>query len=168
MADMAARSILIDNMIVSWGVRGEANPEQQHLVGWTKRFLEQCDADGTRIFLPAPVVGESLLRVPVAEHDEVVATFARNFRILPFDLAAAREFARIWTQREPNIRAEDLRGGAEPKKGIYRFDCQIVAIAVSRKIECIYSHDADVKRFAGGEIEVREIPEPPEEQGALL
>lgn len=165
---MAAKSILIDSMIVSWGVRGEANPEQQHLIGWTQRFLQQCETDRTRVFIPAPVVAESLLRVPLAEHAHVTATFARHFRVLPFDLAAAREFARIWAEREPRIRAEDLRGGIEPKKGIYRFDCQIVAIAVSRNVECIYSHDGDVRRFAGSEINVREIPEPPQEQVPLL
>lgn len=165
---MAARSILIDNMVVSWGIRGEANPEQQHFVGWTQKFIEQCERDRVRIFIPAPVVAESLLRVPFDQHEIVTATYARHFRILPFDLAAAREFARIWTQREPGIRASDLRGGATPKKGIYRFDCQIVAIAISRKIDCIYSHDTDVARFAAGEIDVREIPEPPPEQGSLL
>ncbi len=124
--------------------------------------------DGVRVFVPAPVVGESLLRVPPDEHEQAIATFARYFRVLPFDLAAAREFARIWNQREPHIRAEDLREGIEPKKRIYRFDCQIVAIAVSRKMECIYSHDADVRRFAGGEIDVRTIPRPPDEQVPLL
>ena len=165
---MPAKSILIDSMIVSWGIRGEANPEQQHLIDWTERFLQQCETDRVRIFVPAPIVAESLLRVPLAEHEHVTATFARHFRILPFDLAAAREFARIWIEREPHIRAEDLRGGIEPKKGIYRFDCQIVAIAVSRKVDCIYSHDSDVRRFAGGEIEVCEIPPPPEEQVPLL
>ncbi len=164
---MAAKSILIDSMIVSWGIRGEANPEQKHLIEWTERFLQQCETDRVRIFVPAPVVAESLLRVPLAEHEHVTATFARHFRILPFDLAAAREFARIWMEREPLIRAEDLRGGIEPKKGIYRFDCQIVAIAVSRKVDCIYSHDSDVRRFAGGEIDVREVPEPAPEQGKL-
>lgn len=165
---MAGRSILIDNMIVSWGIRGEANPDQQHLVEWTQNFLQQCAAERTRIFIPAPVVAESLLRVPLAEHATVVGTFARNFRILPFDLAAAREFARIWTQREPELRAEDLRGGVTPRKGIYRFDCQLVAIAISRKLDCIYSHDKDVFRFAGGEIEVREVPPPSPEQQVLL
>lgn len=165
---MAARSILIDNMIVSWGIRGEANPEQRHLVGWTQHFLQQCETEGTRIFIPAPVVAESLLRVPLEEHETVTATYARYFRVLPFDLAAAREFARLWTQREPGLREADLRGGLAPKKGIYRFDCQIVAIAISRKIDCIYSHDGDVKRFAGGEVQVREIPEPPGEQRTFL
>lgn len=165
---MATKSILLDSMIVSWGIRGEANIEQQHLIGWTQKFLQQCEADGDRIFIPAPVVGASLLRVPPEEHEEVVATFARNFRVLPFDLAAARGFARLWIKREPRLREQDLRGGIAPKKGVYRFDCQIVAIAISRNLECIYSHDADVGRFAAGEIEVREIPEPPQEQVELL
>ena len=165
---MAGKSILIDNMVVSWGIRGEANPEQEHLIEWTRRFIQQCEADGTRIFIPAPVVAESLLRVPLEEHELITATYARHFRVLPLDLAAAREFARIWTQREPGIRAADLRGGATPRKGIYRFDCQLVAIAISRKLNCIYSHDADVVRFAGGEIDVRQIPEPPAQQPILL
>jgi len=51
---MAAKSILIDSMIVSWGIRGEANPEQQHLIGWTERFLRQCETDRIRVFIPAP------------------------------------------------------------------------------------------------------------------
>lgn len=165
---MADRNIVIDNMVVSWGIRAEANPQQQHLIGWTQRFLAECESNRVRIFIPAPVVAESLLRVPLEEHDAATATYARQFRILPFDLAAAREFARIWAQREPDIREADLRGGVAPKKGIYRFDCQIVAIAVSRRIDCIYSHDADVERFARGEIEVRHIPEPPPQQAQLL
>lgn len=165
---MATKSILLDSMIMSWGIRGEANPEQQHLIGWTQKFLQQCEADEDRIFIPAPVVGESLLRVPPEEHEEVVATFARNFCVLPFDLATAREFARLWIKREPHLREEDLRGGIAPKKGIYRFDCQIVAIAISRNLDCIYFHDADGGRFAAGEIEGREIPNPPDEQVELL
>lgn len=165
---MADRNILIDNMIVSWGIRAEANPQQQHLIGWTQRFLGMCEIDRVRVFIPAPVVGESLLRVPSEEHETATATYARQFRILPFDLAAARDFARIWRHREPSIREEDLRGGVAPKKSLYKFDCQIVAIAVARKLDCIYSHDADVARFAKGEIEVRQIPEPPLEQPSLL
>jgi predicted nucleic acid-binding protein len=165
---MAHRNILLDNMVVSWGIRGEANPQQQHLVGWTKDFLKQCEEDGVRLYLPAPVVAESLLRVPITEHETVTATYARYFRILPFDLGAAREFARLWTAREPALREADLRGGVAPKKGIYRFDCQIVAIALSRKLDCIYSHDRDVARFAGGEIDVQTIPEPPLTQVPLL
>jgi hypothetical protein len=96
---------------------GAANPEQRHLVEWTQKFLQQCAADRTRVSIPAPVVAESLLRVPLAEHATVVGTFARNSRIPTLNLAAVRQFARVWTQREPKLRADDLRGGVTLERG---------------------------------------------------
>ena len=162
-----SKSYLIDTMIVSWGIRSTANPEQAHFIGWTERFIKECAKEGTKLYLPAPVIAESLIPVPLAQHPRVLSALSQ-FRILPFDLLAAKEFARLWSRKAGTISEENLRTGVAPNKQIYKFDCQIVAIAVSRKMDRIYSHDRHVRNFASGEIDVHEVPEPPPEQGELL
>ena len=39
-----------------------------------------------------------------------------------------------------------------------KYDFQIASIAITRKVECIYSHDPHLKTFVGDLISVRQMP----------
>lgn len=97
----------------------------------------------TKIIIPTPSLTEYLVRAGKAR-DELLAKLStnRSFSIEPFDQRAATECALLladhWTA--------DARGKVSRTK--FKFDWQIVAIALSRNVTRIYSDDADLRRIA--------------------
>jgi len=97
----------------------------------------------TRIIIPTPSLTEYLVKAGKAR-DELQAKLStsRSFSIEPFDQRAATECALLlaehWTP--------DARGKVSRTK--FKFDWQIVAIALSRNVTRIYSDDADLRRIA--------------------
>jgi hypothetical protein len=152
--------ICLDNHALIWGIREQSSEGQEDMVPHTKRFIESIDND-TSVLIPAIVFAEFLMPIPPELHPMVINLFNKNFIIAPFDALCASKFSLIWNKNKEE--AQEL-----VKKGITRAqlkaDGLIVATAVARKAECIYSYDKWIKTFANGFVDVKEIPFIPEQK----
>lgn len=96
----------------------------------------------TKIIIPTPSLTEYLVRAGKAR-DELMArlTTSRSFSIEPFDQRAATECALLLAEH----------WGSDSRKKVtktkFKFDWQIVAIALSRNVTHIYSDDEDLHRI---------------------
>lgn len=97
----------------------------------------------SKIIIPTLSLTELLVRADKAR-DELMAKLSahRSFRIEAFDQRAATECALLLADHW----STDARKGITRTK--FKFDWQIVAIALSRNVRQIYSDDADLKRIA--------------------
>jgi predicted nucleic acid-binding protein len=144
--------VCLDTNVLIWGLKGEATIGQEIMIEKAQRFLEFLDTEKYKVLVPSVVVGELLQTVPLSIHQEMLQLFERNFIIGNFDLLAASNFAKIY-QSKKGIPSPDGKN----RHGI-KIDHQIIAIAISKDAECIYSHDEGLKKFAEGFVEVKEIP----------
>lgn len=96
----------------------------------------------TKIIIPTPSLTEYLVKAGKAR-DELMAklSVSRSFSIEPFDQRAAMECALLLAEHW----SSDARKQVTKTK--FKFDWQIVAIALSRNVTHIYSDDADLRRI---------------------
>lgn len=165
---MKAKDVVcIDTHILIWGVKRQAEPDQQQLNERAEHFLEKCKSDGTRIILPSLVLGEVLAGTPPADAGVLAKAVEKRFMVVPFDALAATEFAKMWHQwKEKNPDGRAVPQGQLRQK--FKVDKMIPATAVARRAWCLYTHDSDMKRLANGLIEIKELPEAPPRQRTLL
>jgi hypothetical protein len=117
----------------------------------TKYFLKQCEANGTRILLPAPVLSELLVRADDAsETFMTLLGYSSAFYSVPFDQRAALEHAEITKSKITKYGNKRGRLAGDWQK--IKFDRQIVAISRVFKAEAIYCADKGLAahaQFAG-------------------
>lgn len=158
--------VCLDNHILIWGIKEEATPGQENMVPKAKRFFRWLDEEGIRAVIPSNVIAEFLMLIPHEEHGEVINLFNKYFVVVPFDAAAASCFAKIWRERNDDGTIDQLKQDGATKAKI-TFDCQIVATAITHGASCIYSYDEDLAKFAEDYIEVKQIPDIPEQMHLL-
>jgi len=151
------RTICLDNHALIWGIKEQCTEGQEEMIPKTKKFIESIDNNETTVIIPAIVLAEFLLPIPKEQHAMVINLFNRGFIIAPFDALCASKFSLIWQTNKPPEKAQELIKTGTTKNEL-RADGFIVATAVARKAECIYSYDRWIKTFAKGFIDVREIP----------
>lgn len=156
--------VCLDTHVLIWGVRGFASPGQEEMPSRARAFLEKLSRDREQVIIPAPVVAEYLIGVSPAYQQSSLEKMGKSFVIAPFDAAAAGEAARIRT-------ALGIGGGptvsgpnGNCNRTALKFDLLIVAVALSRKCDVIYSSDGDFKKLFSDFIPVEEIPPLPFEQ----
>ena len=96
--------------------------------------------------------------LPVQEQDEMRKFFEKRFIIAPFDVLAANKCAELLHLSLTDLEIKQLRSEGKIAKNRIEYDCMIVATAIVRNVSKIYSHDADLAKFAHGQIEVSEMP----------
>lgn len=163
--------VCFDNNILIWGVRKKASPGQEALIRSAGALFEELDKNGAKIIIPTPVLSEFLTFAPEHRHAEITASLESHFQLTPFDAFAAATAARIWRAfSEGNTAWKDELKEAVPgiTKARIKYDIQILATAISRSADILYTHDVGLKKLAGGRIEVRELPPPPPEQSDLF
>lgn len=139
----------IDTPILIWGVQGNATAGQDDMVNRTKSLLLKLDKERTRVIVPAIVMGEFLLKIPVGEHPKYQELVSKRFMIVPYDLRAALVFSKIWHQKTQASVIEEIKAGGVSRTQL-RADTMIVATAVASGASCIYGHDNHVKKLADG------------------
>lgn len=149
--------VCLDNHALIWGIKEEATDGQELMIPRAKAFIESLDNKNYGVLIPTIVIGEFLMRVPSDMHAIVMNLFNRSFIIAPFDMIAASKFAEIWQNKKSQQIADELFKSGRTREEL-KADRMIVAIAVSRRAECIYSHDKALRAFAQGYIDVKEIP----------
>ena len=145
--------VCIDTHVLIWGIKKDSVPSQRMMIDRTKNFLEWLQNEQQRIIVPAPVLGEFLMRIPFDEHSKITQEIQSRFMVLPYDAASASLYAHIW-QKNKNNGLPSVNTGREKMKT----DSMIVAIAVANKARILYSEDPDIQKFAKGFIETRNIP----------
>lgn len=153
--------ICFDTHILIWGIKEQAKEGQEDKISLAKRFISKLSADDN-VLIPSIVLAEFLIPIPLEQHARVINLFNKKFIIAPFDALAASKFSLIWQTNKPPEPAKQLIKDNATRAEL-RANSMIVATAVARKADCIYSYDKGVKTFAKGFIEVREIPFVPEE-----
>ena len=78
-------------------------------------------------------------------------------------MATASHFSRIWQAKKASNTIQELLSAGKTKQEL-KADSMLVAIAVSRGAECIYSHDEGVRKFGEDYILVQEIPFIPKQE----
>jgi len=155
----------LDTHILIWGIKQQAAPSQRYMIDRTINFLQWMENESHRILIPAPVLAEFLMKIPVEEHPAVVRAFEKRFIVSPFDALAASKFAAIWQTngRKYHTEVSEHAPGREEVK----VDCMIVAIAVANRASVLYSEDPHVQKIADGFITVREIPQIPQQPNLI-
>jgi hypothetical protein len=126
-------------------------------------LVDELEASGAKIIIPAPVLSEFLVLVG---NDGAVylseLTNSEVFDIQPFDLRSAIEAAEMHRKADA---AGDKRAGSPSRWQVAKVDRQFVAIAKVNGVSCIYSDDAGVKKMAetaGIAVKgVADLPAPP-------
>ncbi|NNM71418.1 PIN domain-containing protein [Enterovirga aerilata] len=130
-----------------------------------KFMVQQTVKARGRLIVPTPALGEVLVKVEPESAAEYLSIMerARGFKISPFGIKAAIEFAEMQRQllgSRRRIKRGDLETRARAK-----FDQQIVAIAKAEGASVIYSDDSGLKTYAkhfGLEtLGIRDLPTPP-------
>jgi len=145
--------LCIDTHVLIWGVKKQASTAQQYMIERTANFLSWLQNERQTVIVPAPVLGEFLMRIPSYEHEKVVRSIRSNFIVPSFDTAATSVYAQIWQKNKNNGMPSEI-GGRERVKT----DSMIIAIAVVNKAKILYSEDEGLQKAAKGFIETRSIP----------
>lgn len=148
--------VCLDTNILIWGIKQQANPKQEHMISRAKDLIHTLEKSRSQVIIPSLVLAELLMPVSEADYGKLFAELNRTFMIVPFDAQAAFHFATLWKQHKQKQPA--AIGENKPTRAKMKTDFMIVATAISRKADCIYSSDSDVENFAKGYLEVRKLP----------
>lgn len=149
-------SVCLDTMILVWGIQQNAKPTQQAENLKAISLLDKLDKQKTKIVIPTIVLGEFLLGIPPEYHLTTANNFDKRFQLTPFDAQCAQQFAALWQAN--NDRLAELCATGTTRKMI-QADCMILATAIVRGVDCIYSHDPHLEKLSQGYIEIRKMPE---------
>ncbi|MFD3000112.1 hypothetical protein ACFS7Z_07055 [Pontibacter toksunensis] len=156
-----SRLVMIDSQLFIWGIKGQASLGQEDKIQTSKRFIDWLSIHDCKILLPAPLMAELLSGVPPDEQRAVKDFFDKRFRVAPFDTLAAEVCAELLYDSYNDEDLKAFRKEHKVLKSSIKYDCMLVAIAITNRVEVIYSVDKDLKRYANDRIHVMEPPHMP-------
>ena len=145
-----------DTQVLIWGIKEDCTTGQEDMIPRTKHFIESIGED-TVVLIPTIVLAEFLMRIPQDQHAMVINLCNKSFNIAPFDPLCASKYSTIWNTNKPTGDSKKILANGATRAEL-KADSLIVATAVTKKAECIYSRDNGIKNFAKGFIEVSDIP----------
>ena len=152
------KRVCLDNNILIWGVRRKASEGQEDRIDRASVLFDELDETGARIIVPAPALAEFLTHSPVHRHAEITASLERHFQLTPFDGYAAALAATLWrelAEQSPAWRDELRTEVPGLTHARIKYDIQILATAMARHADILYTHDKGLAKLAQGRIEVR-------------
>jgi predicted nucleic acid-binding protein len=156
-----SKLVLVDSQIFIWGVKGDSSTHDAKNVEPAKRFIQSLSDMKYRLLMPTPQLGELLSYVPVAEQAKIRNLIDSRFIVVPFDDLAVGKFAELMHNSLTDPELRQYRDENKVPKNKLKFDCMLVAIAITRGATKIYSNDPDLKRYAQGQIPVEIMPHVP-------
>lgn len=162
--------VCLDNHILIWGIRGISTAGQETMISRTQVLFEDLDALDADIMVPAVVVSEFLAGVPKPQHAGLLEVLNRRFQLPPFDVRTAAVAAELWrdaAERNPHLRDVVREAFPGTEKAKIKADMMILATALVRKADILYTHDGPLRTLADGLIEVRDLPAPRPKQSDL-
>src|SRR5687768_2352950 len=158
-----SKLVMIDSQIFIWGIKGQSTTGQEHEIPKAKAFIQWLSKNDYKLLLPVPQMVELLSYVPPDGQDLIRQYFTKQFRIVPFDELAASKCAELIYLSLNEIDLIQYRADHKVTKNKIKFDCMLVAIAITRGASKIYSVDGDIKKFANNQIDVLPLPSVPEQ-----
>ncbi len=165
------KRVCLDNNILIWGVRSKASKGQEDCINRAVSLFGELDEMGARIIIPTPVLAEFLTYSPVHRHAEITASLERHFQLTPFDGYAATVAARLWRElaEKPRTWHDELHAEVPGiTRARIKYDIQILATAMARHTDILYTHDKGLTKLAKGRIDVRQLPSLPPKQEDLF
>jgi hypothetical protein len=133
-------------------------------------FLVQTISDRRdKIILPSPALTEFMLLASDRYRDYLAIIKRKSvFEIAGFDDPEAIELVEHWNKFGDR---KKLKPGTPETWAKLKYDRQIAAIAVTRRVECIYSTDGDLEKYAA-QLNIKfcglaDLPAPPSQQVSL-
>lgn len=158
--------VCLDTQILIWGIKKEASPNQETMIVKASHLIRSLEEQKANVIIPSLVLAELLMPIEEERYGDFLSLMNRSFMIAPFDTKAAFCYGKLWRSwRERNSHIKEK--GSTPTRSKMKTDFMIVATAMSREAECIYSKDSDIIKFAKGNIDVRDLP-PVFHQGMLV
>ena len=149
-------SVCLDTMILVWGIQNNAKPTQQAENLKAISLFDKLEKQKTKIIIPTIVLGEFLLGIPPEHHLATANQLNKRFQLIPFDAQCAQQFANLWQANKDRL--TELYATGSTRKTV-QADCMILATAIVRGVDCIYSHDPHLEKLSQGYIEIRKMPE---------
>ena len=165
------KRVCLDNNILIWALRAVATPGQEGMVGRAQALLQDLDEADADILVPAVVVSEFLAGVPKPQHAGLLEVLNRRFQLPPFDVRSAAMAAELWrnaAERNPHLREQIREAFPATERAKIKADTMILATALARKADVIFTHDGPLRMVANGLIEVRDLPPPRPVQAQLF
>jgi predicted nucleic acid-binding protein len=157
---MSNNLVCIDSMICIWGIKKESLPEQQHMIRKAEFFLSWLDDMGKKILIPSPVITEILTPInDIEKRNLVMNIIDKNFIVGNYDAPAAIKGGEIAHKR--NDWREIYTEGDENLKNRFKFDTMILAIAITKKVETLYTEDKRLQIIAKEYLNVQSMPDIP-------
>jgi predicted nucleic acid-binding protein len=144
--------ICFDTQIIIWGVRKYATVRQEINIEKAKYLIESCEKEQIKIMIPSVVVAEVLCALEPSLHNSFNQLITRKFMVMPFDTQAALYFAKLWREKK------QIKDTIEISRSEMKADFMIVATALARGADCIYSEDKGLRKFAQDYIKVKPLP----------
>ncbi len=164
------KRVCLDNHILIWGIRGYSTPGQEDRVERARDLFTELDESDAQVLVPSVVVAEFLAGVPRAHHVSLLDVLNRRFEIPPFDVRTAAVAAELWrdaASRNPHLKNLVKEAFPGTEKAKIKADMMILATALVRKADVLYTHDGPLRRVAEERIEVRDLPPPRPKQADL-
>lgn len=149
--------VMIDSQIFIWGIKEESTALQVANIPYAKAFIDSLNSED-KILLPVPMLAEVLTPVPVNEHEKILSLIDKRFYVAPFDKLAATKCAELIHLTLTKEELIQYRQEHKITKNKLKFDCMLVAVAITRGVDIIYSEDPDIIKFANGFIQVEKMP----------
>jgi len=159
--------VCLDTNILIWGFKKEASIGQESMILKAEHLIRSLTESKTDIIIPSLVLAELLMAVEEENYGDFLSNMNKQFMIVPFDTRAAFHYGKIWKQWKEQTTQSNQKKSDKPTRTKMKTDFMIVATAISRKAECIYSKDSDIINFSEGRIEVKDLP-PIHQQGSLI
>lgn len=154
-----AEVVCFDTTPLVWGVRGDADRGQEHMIERTKKFIYYLKRTQKQIMVPTPVLAEYLIGASATELNEL-DILRRGFILPGLDLPAAVKAAEL--QRGGMIR--NLQDEFELDRACLKTDAEIIAIAiVGGASRIVTNNEKHFKVLARGQIPVGGVPEMPDQ-----
>ena len=141
--------VAFDAVMLSFYLHPDAKPPKPvaELPARVQLLIDELEAAGAKIIVPAPVLSEFLVLTGPADGQGYLADLTNSsvFDIKPFDTIAAIEAAEMHRKAKA---AGDKRTGSQHRWQVVKVDRQFVAISKVNGVDCIYSDDDGVQKLA--------------------
>jgi predicted nucleic acid-binding protein len=149
--------VIVDSQIFIWGIKREDNNLQREDVQRSRTLIQILERERKKIVVPAPQLAELLSGCTPDKRQDLLSFVSRRYQVLPFDSLSALKFGELLHK---TLKDEELKAYFKEKniyKARMKFDCMIVATGITRGISTIYSHDKDLKKYADGQISIKDL-----------
>jgi len=64
--------VCLDSQILVWGIKQQATAGQEDMIPRAKAFLKWLDDNDKKVIIPAPIITEILMPVPIEDYDKLL------------------------------------------------------------------------------------------------